>query len=143
VPPYFEDVNVGDEIPPATNPPLIHNQLVRYSGASGDFNPIHTDPEFARQAGLDGVIAHGMLIMGYAGRMLSDYVGPGALRRFGVRFRGMTRLGDAITCAGRVKEKLEVDGEARIRGDVQAVDQHGDVKLTGHFEAALPRKSSR
>jgi acyl dehydratase len=137
---YFEDVSVGDELPAVTNPPVTQNQFVRYSGASGDFNPLHTDPEFARQAGLDAVIAHGMLIMGFVGRMVSDYVGPGALRRFGVRFKGMTRPGDVIICSGRVKEKLEVDGEARIRCDVQAADAAGDVKVAGSFEAALPRR---
>lgn len=142
MPPFFEDVSVGDALPPVTTAPVSHNQLVRYSGASGDFNPIHTDPDVARQVGLDGVIAHGMLIMGFAGRMLSDYLGPGALRRYGVRFKGMTRPGDAVTCTGHITEKLEVDGEPRVRGVVQAVDQAGDIKLSGSFEAALPTREA-
>jgi acyl dehydratase len=131
---------VGDLLPQITNAPVTHNQLVRYSGASGDFNPLHTDPEFARQAGLENVIAHGMLIVGFVGRMIDGYAGPGALRRFGVRFRSMTYLNDVITCTGRVIEKIEVGGEARIRCQVQAADQSGDVKVTGSFEAALPRR---
>ena len=73
---------------------------------------------------------------------MSDYVGPTVLRKFDVRFKGMTRLGDEITCTGTISEKYEADGEARIAGKVQAADQNGDVKVTGTFVAALPHRSS-
>src|SRR6266571_383007 len=96
---YYEDVQVGDAI----------LQLVRYAGASGDFNPLHTDPKFGEMMGTGGIIAHGMLIMGFVGQMLSDYVGSTALRKFGVRFKGMTRIDDEITCTGTITEKYEVD----------------------------------
>jgi acyl dehydratase len=138
---YYEDVQVGDEIPKLVKSPVSHLQLVRYAGASGDFNPLHTDPKIGEAIGIGGIIAHGMLIMGFVGQMLSDYVGPAALRKFGVRFKGMTRIDDVITCTGTISEKYEVDGEARIAGKVQAVDQDGDVKVTGTFVAALPRRS--
>src|SRR6266566_1135512 len=114
---YFEDVQVGDEIPKLVKSMVTHLQLVRYAGASGDFNPLHTDPKVGEMIGTGGIIAHGMLIMGFVGQMLSDYVGPAALRKFGV------------------------EGEARISGKVQAADQNGDVKVTGTFVAALPRRS--
>ena len=136
---YFEDVQVGDEIPKLVKPTLTHIQLVRYAGASGDFNPLHTDPKFGEMVGTGGIISHGMLIMGFVGQLLSDYVGPTALRKFGVRFRGMTRLDDVITCTGTITEKYEVEGEGRIAGKVQAADQNGDVKVTGTFVAALPQ----
>jgi acyl dehydratase len=138
---YYEDVQVGDDIPKLVKSPVSHLQLVRYAGASGDFNPLHTDPKIGEAIGIGGIIAHGMLIMGFVGQMLSDYVGPAALRKFGVRFKGMTRIDDVITCTGTISEKYEVDGEARIAGKVQAVDQDGDVKVTGTFVAALPRRS--
>jgi len=138
---YYEDVQVGDTIPELVKPALSHIQLVRYAGASGDFNPLHTDPKFGEMVGTGGIIAHGMLIMGFVGQLLSDYVGPAALRKFGVRFRGMTRLDDVITCTGTITEKYEADGEGRIAGKVQAVDQNGDVKVSGTFVAALPRCS--
>ena len=138
---YFEDVQVGDEIPKLVTPSVSHLQLVRYAGASGDFNPLHTDPKIGEMLGLGGIISHGMLIMGFVGQMLSDYVGPTALRKFGVRFKGMTHLDDVITCTGTVTEKFEADGEARISGKVQAADQNGDVKVTGTFVAALPRRN--
>ena len=89
---YYEDVQVGDAVPKLVKPSLTHIQLVRYAGASGDFNPLHTDPKFGEMVGTGGIISHGMLIMGFVGQMLSDYVGPTALRKFGVRFKGMTRL---------------------------------------------------
>ena len=138
---YYEDVQVGDTMPELVKPALSHIQLVRYAGASGDFNPLHTDPKFGEMVGTGGIIAHGMLIMGFVGQLLSDYVGPAALRKFGVRFRGMTRLDDVITCTGTITGKYEADGEGRIAGKVQAVDQNGDVKVSGTFVAALPRRS--
>src|SRR3989440_2562547 len=138
---YYEDVQVGDTIPKLVKPALVHIQLVRYAGASGDFNPLHTDAKFGEMIGTGGIIVHGMLIMGFVGQMLSDYVGPLALRKFGVRFKGMTHLDDVITCTGTITEKYESDGEARIAGKVQAADQNGDVKVSGTFVAALPRRS--
>src|SRR5216683_1174493 len=128
---YFEDVQVGDAIPKLVKAPVTHLQLVRYAGASGDFNPLHTDPKIGEMIGTGGIIAHGMLIMGFVGQMLSTYVGPEALRKFGVRFKGMTRLDDVITCTGTVTKKYEEDGEGRIEGKVQAADQNGDVKVAG------------
>src|SRR2546430_10893346 len=137
---YYEDVQVGDEIPKLTKSPVTHLQLVRYAGASGDFNPLHYDPKIGEMVGTGGIIAHGMLIMGFVGQFLSDAVGPQALRNFGVRFKGMTHLDDVITCTGTITEKYEVDGEARIAGKVQAADQNGDVKVSGTFVAALPHR---
>jgi acyl dehydratase len=138
---YFEDVQVGDEIPKLVKSPITHLQLVRYAGASGDFNPLHTDPKVGEKIGTGGIIAHGMLIMGFVGQLLSDYVGPAALRKFGVRFKGMTHLDDVITCTGTISEKYETDGEAFIAGKVQSADQNGDVKVAGTFTAVLPRRS--
>jgi acyl dehydratase len=139
---YFEDVEVGEEIPKLVKEPMMHLRLVRYAGASGDFNPLHTDPKVGEQIGTGGIIAHGMLIMGFVGQLLSDYVGPQALRKFNVRFKGMTRLDDVITCSGTITEKTDVDGEGRISGKVQAVDQNGDVKVAGTFVAVLPHRNA-
>jgi len=138
---YYEDVQVGDAIPKLVKLPVSHLQLVRYAGASGDFNPLHTDPKFGELAGTGGIIAHGMLIMGFVGQMLSDYVGPTALRKFDVHFKGMTRIDDVITCTGTITEKHEVDNEGRITGKVRATDQNGDVKVTGTFVASFPCRS--
>jgi acyl dehydratase len=138
---YYEDVQVGDELPKLVKVPVTRLQLVRYAGASGDFNPLHTDPAVGEAIGTGGIIAHGMLIMGFVGQLVSDYVGPAALRKFGVRFKGMTHINDVITCQGTITEKYEVDGETRIAGKVQAIDQNGDIKVLGTFVAALPQRN--
>jgi acyl dehydratase len=138
---YYEDVQVGEQIPPLVKAPMTHLRLVRYAGASGDFNPLHTDPKVGEEIGTGGIIAHGMLIMGFVGQLLSDYAGQNALRKFGVRFKGMTHLNDEITCTGTITEKYEIDGEGRIAGKVQAVDQNGDIKVAGTFIAALPHRT--
>ena len=138
---YFEDVQVGDELPRLVKGPVSLNQLVRYAGASGDFNPLHTDPKIGEMIGTGGIIAHGMLIMGFVGQLLSDYVGPEALRLFNTRFKGQTHIDDVITCTGTITKKYEEEGEARIAGKVQAADQNGDVKVTGTFVAALSYRS--
>ena len=139
---YYDDVQVGDTLPKLVKSPVTHLQLVRYAGASGDFNPLHTDPKFGELIGTVGIIAHGMLIMGFTGQMLSDYFGPTVLRKFEVRFKGMTRIDDVITCTGTITEKHEIDNEeGRITGKVRATDQNGDVKITGTFVVALPRRS--
>ena len=63
---------MGDKIPLLVKAPITHLQLVRYAGASGDFNPLHTDPKIGEMIGTGGIIAHGMLIMGFVGQLLSD-----------------------------------------------------------------------
>src|SRR5260370_8794341 len=133
---YFEDVQVGDEIPKLVTAPVTHLQLVRYAGASGDFNPLHTDPKIGEMIGTGGIIAHGMLIMGFVGQMLSDYVGPQTLKKFGVRFKGMTHLDDEITCTGIITEKYEANGEGRISEKVQPADQNGELKAPGTSQTA-------
>src|SRR3989304_10296353 len=98
---YVEDVTVGDELPPLVKGPIQQIQLTRYAGASGDFNPIHQDDEFAKAAGMGGVFAHGMLSMGFAAQALTDWAGAGTVRKLGVRFAALVRLGDVVTCRGR------------------------------------------
>lgn len=135
--PNYESINVGDSLPSLTKSPITEDQLVRYSGASGDFNPIHSVHQAGVDAGNDGVIAHGMLVMGFAAQMITDWVRPEQVRKFGVRFTGISRPGDEITITGRVVEKFEADGEQRVRCEVEAVDQAGQRKLKGEFVAAL------
>ena len=141
MPVYFEDVNTGSELPELSKGPITETQLVRYSGASGDFNPIHTVPKVAQMVGLEGVIAHGMLIMAYAGQLLTDWAGPGAVRQFKVRFSGMTTPGETIICRGEITEKVEQDGEGLVRGKLTVKGSDDSLKIKGDFTVALPRKS--
>jgi acyl dehydratase len=134
---HFDNLTIGEALPSLTTAPITETQLVRYSGASGDFNPIHTVPHIAEAAGLGGVIGHGMLVMGLVGRAITAWVGVAALRQFGVRFTGITRPGQVITITGKVVEKWEAGQEYRIRCEVTAVDQDGHQKVQGSFVAAL------
>jgi acyl dehydratase len=138
---YFEDITIGTQMPTLVKGPLIKLQDVIYAGASGDFNPLHTDDDFARAVGMkDGVIAHGMLVMGFVGQAITGWIPKKNLKRFRVRFAGMTRPGNTITITGTVIDKRNQEGENLITCEVVAVDETGDVKVTGSFDAALPTK---
>jgi acyl dehydratase len=134
----FERLEIGDSLPPLTKPPITKVQLVRYAGASGDFNPIHTDDEAARRAGLKGVIAHGLLVMGFVGEAVAAWAPRRCLKRLGVRFSGMTFPGDIITVGAKVEAKERVESGLKIVCGVSAADQDGGIKLSGHFELLIP-----
>lgn len=138
---YFEDINVGDEIPQLKKQPVTEVQLVKYAGASGDFNQIHTVQRIGELAGLNGVIAHGMLIMGFVAQAITAWLPKRNLRKFKVRFGSITRPGDVITVAGRVTDKRTENDQHFITCEVTAKDEKGDTKIVGEFEAALPSKN--
>jgi acyl dehydratase len=127
----FSDIEVGAELPVLRTKPIDHMTLVRYAGASGDFNPIHTDPAFAEKVGLGGTIAHGMFTMAQIGRMITDWVNPLQIRQFGVKFKAMSRPGQTLICTGTVKKKKEEEGKKFITVAVQAADENGEVKAAG------------
>jgi len=137
---YAEDVGIGDELPPLVKGPIQQIQLTRYAGASGDFNPIHQDEEFASAAGMGGVFAHGMLSMGFVAQALTDWAGAGTVRKLGVRFAGLVRLKDVVTCRGRVVEKSSKDDVHLVELDVWAENQRGEKVVTGRATVALPAR---
>jgi acyl dehydratase len=138
---YVEDVEVGQALPPLTKGPIQQIQLTRYAGASGDFNPIHQDEEFARAAGMGGVFAHGMLTMGFVAQALTDWAGAGTVRRVGVRFTGLVRLKDTITCTGRVLSKSSKDDQHLVELEVWAQNQKGEKVVTGRATLGLAARS--
>jgi acyl dehydratase len=127
----FEAVHVGDTLPPLELAPITRTTLALFAGASGDHNQIHIDTDYARQAGMVDVFAHGMLSMAYLGRLLTQWVDQRQLREFGVRFTGITHLGHRITCTGRVVEKFEADGEQRAKVEIQTTNQYGETRIVG------------
>jgi acyl dehydratase len=139
---YFDDVNAGDEIPSLTKEPITEVQLVKYAGASGDFNPIHTVHLFAEKAGLGGVIAHGMLSMGFVGQHITQWAGEaGTLKRLKVRFVAMTRPGDVITLKGKVTGKRQSGAENLVDCELWAEKEDGTKTVTGEATVALPAKA--
>ena len=129
--PNFDTLTLGDEIPSLTLPPLTRHTLAVYCGASGDHNPLHVDFDFARAAGLDDVIAHGMLIMGYMGRTVTDWAPQTALRSFNTRFMAMTKIGNQITCTAKITKKAQVAMARRVRRAITARNQPREVKAQG------------
>ena len=136
--PDFNSIAAGDEVVRLAKPPVTKVQLVRYAGASGDFNPLHTDDETARQSGFDGVVAHGMLVMAFMTEAVTAWVPRRCFKSVKVRFKGVTRPGDIITVSGRVTEKVTTDAGGVVRCNIEAAGQDGDVKAAGTFEVVLP-----
>lgn len=133
----WDDVEVGTELPEARFP-LQRLDLIRYAGASGDANVIHWNERVAREVGLPDVIAHGMLTMAQAARVLTDWAGdPGAVVEYGARF---TRpvvvpddgIGAVLVVTGSVAQKLE---NHRVRVDLTA--RSGDAKVLGQARAVV------
>ena len=118
--PTFESLKLEDDIPALKVPPVSRHTLALYCGASGDHNPIHVDRDYAKSAGLDDVLAHGMLSAGYLARMLTDWVPQSAIRSINNRFIAMTHIGDSVTCTGKVVEKFEKGNEKLVRLEMQA-----------------------
>ena len=124
-------VEIGDELPALSKPPITRTILAYFCGASNDHNPIHVDSDFARAAGKEDVFAHGMLDMAYMGQLLTNWVPQSAIVSFGVKFGAIVYVGDEITCRGTVSEKVETEGGFDLTIKLKATDQNDDVKLTG------------
>jgi len=113
---------------------ITHSQLVKYAGASGDFNPIHTVYPVAKKAGLPDTIAHGMLVMGFAGEAIAKWFPRKNLRKFDVRFTNMTFPGERLSIYGKIVDEIERNGENFLVGEVMVKNEQDDMKLKGIFE---------
>jgi acyl dehydratase len=133
----FDDIQVGDALPGLVEGPITRHTLGVYAGASGDYNPLHIDSDFARRAGMPDVFAHGMLSAAYLGRVLTQWAQPSAIRRFSVRFMAITQLGDEVRCQARVADKFVQNGERCVALELVARNQSGEVRLTGSAVVAL------
>lgn len=116
-----------------------HLQVRQYAEASGDFNPIHLDETYARQAGLGGVIAHGMLTMAQMAIMLTDWIGiEGTISKLEVRFEHMVRPGDRIKFSGFVKARLD----NCLICDLEATNDKMERVLSGLASITIQRQSA-
>lgn len=130
----YDDIEVGTTLPPLDAEPISRHALALYCGASGDHNPIHVDIDFARAAGMDDVIAHGMLAFAYAARLVTGWVPQRAIESLSARFVAVTHVDDRLTCTGTVAEKL---ADRRARVVLSVTDQHGVRKLAGEAVVVL------
>ena len=132
-----QDLESGSVLPDLRKPPITKVQLVKYAGASGDYNLIHTDDETARSVGLEGVIAHGMLSMAFLGEYCCWLAGPESVRRLSVRFVEMVRPGDTLTCRGLVKGRETSGAVTRLQLEVWAENQRAERVTIGEAEVQL------
>lgn len=132
------NLKVGDTHEAVVIENVSRTHIVKYAGASGDFNPLHHDDTFAQSTGgYPSVFAHGMYSMGLTGRMLTDWLGPAALRSFGVRFTRQVWPGDTLTARAEVTAIEELDGEQRARLRLVTVNQNGESVVEGEAVAAI------
>jgi acyl dehydratase len=118
-------------LPEVTFGPVTRARLALYAGASGDHNPIHIDSDFAKQAGMNDVFAHGMLSMAVAARLITDWAKIERVKSIGVRFQFLTFVGDKIVCSGEVSDEFEEAGERLLRIDISARTSPETVTLVG------------
>ena len=137
---FWEDVDVGTEIPPLVKNPTTQ-QLVKWAGASGDFYQIHYDKDFALGNNLPGVIIHGALKSAWLGQLLGDWIGEnGTLRKYGCSYRGMDVPVDTITCKGVVTKKYMDGDDHYVECDIWLENAKGKKTTPGTGLVVLPSR---
>ena len=133
-----KNLKAGDTHEEVVVDDLKRTQVVMYAGASGDYNPLHTDEIFATKvAGYPTVFAHGMLTMGMTGTMLTNHVGDGRLTKYGVRFVSQVWPGDTLTARAEVEAVREENGQHLVDLKISTVNQDGREVLTGSATARV------
>ena len=137
-----DGVRAGAELEPLRKDPITRNQLRAYADVSGDHNPIHLDDGAAYEQGLDGVIAHGMLSMGFLGQYAAELAGEGGfVEELSVRFERMVVPGDVLTCRGSVDEVAPAEGgRRRVRASLWAENDRGERPTAGSGVLNLPEQ---
>ncbi len=137
---YYEDVVDGSEITPLVKQPTP-TQLVMWAGASGDYNAIHYDKDYALKQGLPGVIVHGQLAGAFLGQMLTDWVGDkGRISKLSLSYKGMNFPGEALTCQGKIIKKYVEESRHLITLRIWAENPRGEKTLTGTAVISLPSR---
>ena len=130
----LETADVGSAVAEAVYEPFGRDDLQRYAQASGDLNPLHLDPEFARQAGFDDVIVHGMLGMALLGRLLEETFPSNPLQLFRSRFRNIIPLGQSIKCTARLEQRV---ADSAVLALTAAIGEHETVVIEGNATLRL------
>lgn len=138
---YFDDVALNAEIPPLVKQPTT-KQLVMWAGASGDYNPVHYDKDYAQARGLQGVIVQGALIGAFLGQLMTDWIGQeGVLQNLVCNYKGMNFPGESVTCKGTVSRKYEENGRHCVECSIWAENPKGEKTVTGKAVVALPSRN--
>jgi acyl dehydratase len=137
---YYKDVAVGSEITPLVKQPTTR-QLVMWAGASGDYNPIHYDKDFAQSRGLPSVIVPGQLAGSFLGQLITSWIGAqGSLRKLSCNYKSMNFPGEALTCRGRVSKKYVEQGEHYVECNLWVENAKGEKTVSGMATVILPAK---
>lgn len=126
-------IQIGETINSIKLPPVSRIDLIKYAGASGDFNPIHTIDDEAKSTGLPGVIAHGMWTMGNLGKLFTDYYDIGFVEHYSIRFSHMVFLHDELTLYAKLLDKEE----SKLRFYVATMNQHEKEVIRGEVLFSL------
>jgi acyl dehydratase len=136
---YFDEVKEGDTGPEVRHQ-LTRSDLVMYAGASGDFNPMHTDEVKAKEAGLPSVFGHGMFSAGLLATAVTDFVGVGNVRNYKVRFVKQTWPGETLISKTTITAKRSDDGRNLVELECELANENGEVKVAGEATAELPTR---
>jgi acyl dehydratase len=137
IPPTFAAINVGDAPEPLVCGPLTRTDFVRYAGASLDLNPNHHDEVYAQANGNKTVFGMGMLAGAYCGRLITGWLGDGALKRLRIRFASRIWPGDVLTITAHVTAKHQTEGT--VECEFACVNQADEAVIRGDATAALVR----
>jgi len=134
----LEEINIGDSYQEEVCENLSRTQIVMYAGASGDYNPLHTDEIYTKEiAGYPSVFAHGMLSMGMTGKMLTNFVGDGNLTYYGVRFTAQVFPGATLTAKATIVDIREENGTKIADLEISTLDQDGVEVIKGKASAKI------
>jgi len=136
---YFDEVKEGDTGPEVRHQ-LTRTDLVMYAGASGDFNPMHTDEVKAKESGLPSVFGHGMFSAGLLATAITDFVGVGNVRNYKVRFVKQTWPGETLISKTTITAKRSEDGKNLVDLECELANENGEVKVAGEATAELPSR---
>lgn len=139
---YYEDVIEGSEVSQLIKEPTA-NQLVIWAGASGDYNAIHYDKDYALKRGLPGIIVHGQLVGAFLGQMLTDWAGDkGSLRKLSLSYKGMNFPDETLTCQGKILKKHDEGNQHLITLKIWVKNPRDEKTLTGVAVVSLPSKNN-
>ena len=124
----------NQKMPDFTKKPITKVQLVKYAGASGDFNPLHFDEEYAKKRGLKKLIAHGMLSMGFLSEYVESIFGVGKIKKLQVNFKSMVFIGEEITCSGKINSLDTEEGREYASCTIEAKNKEGNIVTAGLVE---------
>ena len=128
----YRSAKIGEFLPELKLEPISRTNLALYAGASGDHNPLHIDTDYANGIGLPDVIAHGMLIMGYLGRVLTNNFSQGQIIEYNVQFCSITNIGDELTCSAKVVKNFTNSTRKDLKLELKVKNKQDDLKLKGY-----------